>query len=152
MRTLEQWMSEYSESHQNRTNQIIHKFCVPLIVFSVLGYFYVIPVPSAFESTAHLNWCTLAMFGALIFYALLSLKMFAAMLVETVIMYLMIAHLHQTIGHLNFIYFNSAIFVLSWVVQLVGHKIEGKKPSFAKDLAFLLIGPLWVLRSLGIKN
>jgi uncharacterized membrane protein YGL010W len=31
------------------------------------------------------------------------------------------------------------------VGQFIGHKIEGKKPSFFKDILFLLIGPLWLL-------
>ena len=38
-----------------------------------------------------------------------------------------------------------AIFVLAWVGQFIGHKIEGKKPSFFEDLQFLMIGPLWLL-------
>jgi uncharacterized membrane protein YGL010W len=37
-----------------------------------------------------------------------------------------------------------AIFIVAWIGQFIGHKIEGKKPSFFKDLQFLLIGPLWV--------
>ena len=37
------------------------------------------------------------------------------------------------------------IFVLAWIGQFWGHKVEGKKPSFLKDLQFLLIGPLWLL-------
>jgi uncharacterized membrane protein YGL010W len=38
-----------------------------------------------------------------------------------------------------------AIFVLAWIGQFIGHKIEGKKPSFFDDVRFLLIGPLFVL-------
>lgn len=37
------------------------------------------------------------------------------------------------------------VFVIAWIGQFVGHQIEGKKPSFFKDLQFLLIGPLWLL-------
>lgn len=37
------------------------------------------------------------------------------------------------------------VFILSWIGQFYGHKIEGKKPSFLKDLQFLLIGPVWLL-------
>lgn len=40
------------------------------------------------------------------------------------------------------------VFVLAWIGQFIGHKIEGRKPSFLQDLAFLLIGPLWVNRFL----
>ncbi len=38
-----------------------------------------------------------------------------------------------------------AVFVVSWIGQFIGHKIEGKKPSFLDDLRFLLVGPLFVL-------
>jgi uncharacterized membrane protein YGL010W len=37
------------------------------------------------------------------------------------------------------------IFVVAWIGQFVGHKIEGKKPSFLEDLQFLLIGPAWLM-------
>jgi uncharacterized membrane protein YGL010W len=43
-----------------------------------------------------------------------------------------------------FLQINLAIFVISWIFQFVGHKIEGKKPSFIEDLLFLLVGPVWV--------
>jgi uncharacterized membrane protein YGL010W len=38
-----------------------------------------------------------------------------------------------------------SIFIVTWFLRLVGHKIEGKKPSFIKDLQFLLMGPIWIL-------
>lgn len=48
-----------------------------------------------------------------------------------------------------------SIFIITWILQLIGHKIEGKNPSFLKDLQFLLIGPIWllsfILKKLGIK-
>jgi uncharacterized membrane protein YGL010W len=37
------------------------------------------------------------------------------------------------------------IFAAAWIGQFIGHKIEGRKPSFFKDLQFLLIGPIWLL-------
>jgi uncharacterized membrane protein YGL010W len=37
------------------------------------------------------------------------------------------------------------IFVVAWIGQFVGHAVEGERPSFFKDLQFLLIGPLWLL-------
>lgn len=37
------------------------------------------------------------------------------------------------------------LFVLAWIAQFWGHKVEGKKPSFLKDLQFLLIGPAWLM-------
>jgi uncharacterized membrane protein YGL010W len=38
-----------------------------------------------------------------------------------------------------------AIFVLAWIGPFIGHAIEGKRPSFFKDLQFLMIGPMWLL-------
>ena len=37
------------------------------------------------------------------------------------------------------------VFVVAWIGQFIGHKIEGKKPSFFKDLQFLLVGPMWLM-------
>lgn len=40
------------------------------------------------------------------------------------------------------------VFVVAWIGQFIGHKIEGKKPSFFQDIFFLLIGPLWVIEAI----
>jgi uncharacterized membrane protein YGL010W len=37
-----------------------------------------------------------------------------------------------------------SVFVVAWLAQFYGHKIEGKKPSFLQDILFLLVGPAWV--------
>lgn len=48
-----------------------------------------------------------------------------------------------------------SVFIITWILQFLGHKIEGKKPSFLKDLQFLLVGPIWllsfILKKLGIR-
>ncbi len=51
-------------------------------------------------------------------------------------------------NNVNLLYASLIIFVLAWIGQFWGHKVEGKKPSFIKDLQFLLIGPLWVVKKL----
>jgi uncharacterized membrane protein YGL010W len=40
---------------------------------------------------------------------------------------------------------SAALFVVAWVGQFIGHHVEGRKPSFFKDVQFLLIGPAWLL-------
>jgi uncharacterized membrane protein YGL010W len=49
----------------------------------------------------------------------------------------------------------AAVFVVAWIGQFVGHRVEGRKPAFLDDLKFLLIGPArllaLVLRRLGIR-
>lgn len=143
MRTFDQWMAEYGVSHRNPTNQLIHKICVPLIMLSVIGLFWSIPTPPAFESVPYLNWATLFIIGCLIFYITLNFIMFVGMLIMTAGMCWICAQLHEQ-GIL--LVSSISIFVIAWIAQFYGHKVEGKKPSFLQDLAFLLIGPLWVLR------
>lgn len=152
MRTFNQWMDEYGVSHRNPTNQLIHKICVPLIMFSVIGLFWSIPVPQLFSSVPYLNWATLFILGCLIFYITLNFAMFIGMLILTI---LMIGICQQLASAGILLSTSIIIFIFAWIAQFYGHKVEGKKPSFLQDLAFLLIGPLWVLRffysKMGIK-
>lgn len=143
MRTFNQWMDEYGVSHRNPTNQLVHKICVPLIMLSVIGMLWSIPVPEAFTQVPYLNWATIFIAGCLIFYATLNMIMFLGMVIQTFIM-CFICHKLFEAGIL--LQFSIIVFVLSWIAQFWGHKIEGKKPSFLQDLVFLLIGPLWVTR------
>lgn len=152
MRTFDQWMDEYQESHNHPTNKLIHKICVPLIMLTVIGFLWAIPTPEFMQKVPYLNWATLFILACLIFYLTLNFIMFLAMAVQSLFMCWICFQLDERGILLPFCF---VVFVLSWIGQFYGHKLEGKKPSFLKDLAFLLIGPLWVLRSffgrLGIK-
>jgi uncharacterized membrane protein YGL010W len=48
-----------------------------------------------------------------------------------------------------------AIFAVAWIFQFIGHRIEGKKPSFFEDVQYLWVGPLFVLsllyRKIGVR-
>ncbi|MBT7611380.1 MAG: DUF962 domain-containing protein [Bacteriovoracaceae bacterium] len=147
MKTLDEWMREYAVSHCNPINQIIHKICVPLIMFSLLGLMWLIPTPELFSQFKFMNWSSIFGLFCLVFYARLSLKMFFGMLLMIIPMYLAIIYLSLNLPEL-LLNIMIVIFICSWILQIIGHKIEGKKPSFLKDLSFLLIGPLWVLKSL----
>ena len=154
MKTAQQWFDEYAISHQNETNQLVHYICVPVIFFSVIGLLMSIPT-TFLESTFGLynplveNWATII--GVLIsfFYLRLGFWYFIEMLF---VMLLCIIGNFWLSNNMNLLYASITIFVIGWVGQFWGHKIEGKKPSFAKDLQFLLIGPLWVIQKLGNKK
>ena len=144
MKTIHQWLQEYGESHQNPRNIFIHKICVPLIMFTVLGICWSIPKASLFEGIWFINWSTLVAVLALSYYVFLSRKLALGMLFEVIIMF-KILHLME-LNMLFPIWATSLIlFAIAWVFQFIGHNIEGKRPSFFKDLQFLLIGPLWTL-------
>lgn len=145
MRTFNQWMDEYGVSHQQSTNQLIHKICVPLIMLTVIGFFKAIPTPDFFNSLPELNWATIFVALCLSFYLYLNFLMFIGMLLTTLLMYSLIVKIENAGILLQFCIF---VFIVSWIGQFYGHKLEGKKPSFLQDLIFLLIGPLWVMRFL----
>ena len=129
MKTVSEWLDEYSESHQNKTNKLIHWVCVPTIFFSIVGIL------------AHFSalLTTLLLVLSFIFYARLDLVLAVAMAALMLVMAWLIYVLPVGMG------FYIAIFVLAWIAQFYGHKVEGKKPSFFKDLQFLLIGPIWCM-------
>ncbi|MCB9061812.1 MAG: DUF962 domain-containing protein [Halobacteriovoraceae bacterium] len=147
MRSLNSWFDEYSQSHQNPINVLIHKICVPTIMFTVLGLLWSIPSPDIFLSLPLLNWCTIFLLFVFVFYLRLSLKYTLGMFIQTSIMLFFIDKIDNT-PRLDLLELSLSIFILAWIGQFIGHKIEGKKPSFFKDLQFLLIGPLWTMRFL----
>ncbi len=150
MRSINDWIDEYGESHQNPVNKIIHWICVPLIMLSLLALIGKIPFPfnsfkifSIGTQPIYLSWTILFLVYAVIFYMRLSFKIAIGMLIIALSMIYAITLIE--------IYDSSVwkssliIFVFAWIGQFVGHKIEGKKPSFFQDIQFLLIGPAWLL-------
>lgn len=138
MDRLNLYLSEYSESHQNKTNILIHKFCVPAIMFSVLGILKAFPVPSSWP--LWLDWSFFLILGSMLFYA--SFK--RVRLLVAMALFLLPQIIVLELLRPRFFLLCLAIFIVAWIFQFIGHKIEGKKPSFLKDLLFLLIGPIWV--------
>ncbi|MCG9681297.1 DUF962 domain-containing protein [Vibrio sp. Isolate23] len=142
MRDLTQWLSDYGESHQNPVNQKIHKVAVPGIFLSIVGLIWSIPSISFFGFT--LNWVWVAMLPVMIFYFKLSLSVFLMMFGFTLACISLIWSLE--ILQAPVLLVSLILFAVLWMLQFIGHKIEGKKPSFFEDLLFLLIGPVWVFR------
>ena len=161
-RSAREWLDAYGESHQDGLNKIIHWICVPAIMFSLMGL--LVCIPSGFLAAAlpedlgpWANWATLAILGSLIFYLRLSLPLAAGFVpIGIALLWGNVAlKLAEKEGSPPLVYISLAIFVLAWLGQFIGHKIEGGKPSFFEDLQFLLIGPAWLLaavyRKLGIR-
>jgi uncharacterized membrane protein YGL010W len=130
-RPVIQLLSQYSESHLNPTNEVIHFICVPAIVFSLLGVIWAIH-PLAALATAVIS---------LVYYFTLSAPIAWGMLLMSSVMLAVLYAVPQQ----NVLLVSGVVFVVAWVGQFIGHKIEGKKPSFLDDLRFLMIGPLFVL-------
>lgn len=139
MRPVDQMFQRYGEFHRNATNKAIHLVCVPLIVWSLLGLLWTAsPIATAVASGA-----------SLAFYFWLSRPLGFGM---AAVIVLMICSMGLLDGRL--LALSATTFVLAWIGQFIGHKLEGRKPAFVDDVRSLLIGPAWILafvyRRLGI--
>ena len=150
LRPVDIYFDKYAESHQNPTNKLIHWICVPLIVFSLLGLVWAIPFPDIKfmgQYNGFLNWASfLIAFSVYYYYKLSPVLSYVMLLVLFALCFgVMELDQWQKAGGPALWLTSLIIFVVSWIGQFIGHKIEGKKPSFLDDLKFLLIGPIWLL-------
>lgn len=130
-RDIDVLLGRYAESHRDHTNEIIHFVCIPLIVLSLLGILWALHPLVAVAATL----------ASLYYYTKLSRQFAIGMGVMSALMLGVLALMPD----MTVLPVSIAIFVVAWIGQFIGHKIEGKKPSFFEDLRFLLIGPLFVL-------
>ena len=129
MKSIDEWFEEYGESHCNPTNKSIHWVCVPAITYTLLGLLW------ALSPYALLVFSLVA----LVFYLALSVRMASTMLVLVGVMGWSFTLFSREMLVISCL----VVFVLAWVGQFIGHIIEGRKPSFFKDIQFLLVGPIW---------
>lgn len=144
MRTVEQWLQEYGESHRNSINKTLHWICVPVIVVSLVGLLWSLPAPGAMrEISPLLNWGSLLLLAAVLYYFAMSWSLALGMTLfvgAVIVSILGLQNLPWPLWSVCLM-----LFVAAWTGQFVGHHYEGSRPSFFKDLQFLMIGPLWLL-------
>ena len=136
VRRIDYLLAHYGESHQNPSNELIHFIAIPMIVFSLIGVLHWL----------HPNLALIAIAASIVYYARLSTLFMVVMTLAAALSLYVAGLLGDALLPVSV-----AIFVLSWIFQFIGHRIEGKKPSFFEDPQYLLIGPLFVLSRLFIK-
>lgn len=152
MRNAHEWFGGYSADHQHPTNRVIHWICVPAILWAVIALLWLIPVPPMVGRAGF--WCGLVMVAAVAFYWRLSHAIGVAMLIVFIVLGALSEWLYRALGPAGLLWLAIGVFVVAWIGQFVGHQLEGRRPSFLTDLAYLLIGPAWLtgklLRRVGI--
>jgi uncharacterized membrane protein YGL010W len=132
-RKVDQLLAHYGESHRNPRNEVIHFIAIPVIMLSLVGLLF----------RVH-PWLAYAFVGAsMVYYARLSLVFLAAMAALSVLAFVLIHAMGDQVAPIS-----AALFVGAWIAQFVGHRIEGRKPSFFEDIQYLWVGPLFVLSKL----
>jgi uncharacterized membrane protein YGL010W len=146
-RSAQAWFDEYSESHRNPTNKMLHWVCVPAILLSVVGLLWALPFPAEWRAISpFFNWATLVALGAVLYYFTLSASLGVGMILVMAAMLSIVYWLDLLPVPLWITCVT--LFVVAWIGQFIGHAVEGKRPSFFKDVQFLMIGPLWLLAHL----
>jgi uncharacterized membrane protein YGL010W len=135
-RRVDVLLAHYGESHRNPVNEKIHFVAIPLIMLSLLGLLAVLN-----------PWLPYLLVAAsMVYYLRLSGVFLVAM---GLVSALMLGLVHAMGEHALSI--SATVFVLAWIAQFVGHRIEGRKPSFFEDLQYLWVGPIFVLSKLFLK-
>lgn len=135
-RKVDQLLAHYEESHRNPRNERIHFVAIPLIMLSLIGLLY----------TLH-PWVAYAfILASMVYYARLSTVFLASMALLSVVGLALVYAMGE-----HRLTISVALFVGAWIAQFVGHKIEGRKPSFFEDLQYLWVGPIFVLSKLFLK-
>ena len=153
MRKIEKLIAEYGESHKNKTNKLIHWFCVPSIFFSIVALVWCIPLGPlgslTIDNHKYINWATISIILVFIYYFTLSPKLTVGMALFSIVCLFLTNWIENKILmdklNISLWMISVLLFIVSWIVQFIGHEIEGKKPSFLKDVQFLLIGPAWLM-------
>ena len=143
---IEKWLEMYGESHQNKTNKLIHWFCVPVITFTLLGLLSLLSYTFILDNQeikVNLAWILVVI--AVIFYLRLSYSLTIGMFIFSGLCIWLINKLSLSFNTTELLIIYIVAFVFAWIAQFIGHEIEGKKPKFIEDIQFLLIGPAWLL-------
>jgi uncharacterized membrane protein YGL010W len=132
-RRIDQLLTHYGASHQNPGNEAIHFIAIPLIMLSLVGMLFALHPWVAYAFVA----------ASMVYYARLSMAFLISMAVVSALAFVIVFAMGPRVLPISV-----AIFVGAWIMQFVGHKMEGKKPSFFEDIQYLWVGPLFVLSKL----
>ena len=136
MSVLTRLLESYEKNHQNPINEAIHIIAIPLIMFSILG------MTAAFDI-----FLEYILVGIVFFYYLKLSKTAALLMLVWLLIYLGLVILLKP----YIIEISILLFAFGWILQFLGHFIEGKRPSFFEDLRYFLIGPLFVVQKVNSK-
>ena len=137
-RRIDALLHHYGLSHVHPTNEVIHFVAIPAIMLSLTGLMFALHPALA-----------LVFFGAsMVYYARLSWRFTACMLLVSSVLLAVVDALDAR-GVL--VPVSVLVFVVAWIFQFIGHRIEGKKPSFFEDVQYLWVGPLFVLSKLFLR-
>jgi uncharacterized membrane protein YGL010W len=140
MKSIEDQMATYAAYHQDARNKLTHFVGVPVIVLSLF-----IPLAWLRLDIGGVAISAAMLFAAavLLYYFLLDVPMALAMLV----VFALLAWLGERIALLGAVQgwgWFAALFVGGWILQLVGHIYEGRRPALTDNLFQIFVAPIFL--------
>ncbi len=145
MRTLEEYLSQYSAYHRDRRNIATHFVGIPMIV---LGVATLLARPSFLLEGQVVSPTTLVALGAAAFYLVVDLR-FGVIMSAQMAASLWAGTWLAAQPTATWLSAGLGLFIVGWIIQFIGHIFEGRKPAFVDDLIGLLVGPLFITAEVG---
>ena len=144
MKTLEEQMSFYAAYHQDKRNKASHFFGVPMIIISLF-----IPLSWVKVMVGDVAFSGSFVFAAaiLLYYVFLDAALAVAAAVFTAL-FIVIAD--WIVGRGTAVAWSAfaVLFIGGWIIQLVGHHFEGRKPALVDNLFQIFIAPIFLCAEL----
>ena len=140
MKTLEQQMGFYAAYHQDARNKATHFVGVPAIMLSLF-------IPLAWLRIelggVAISAAMLLAAEVLVYYFLLDVPLALAMLVVSAVLVWMGDLIASQGTARGWVWFG-VLFVGGWILQLVGHVFEGRKPALTDNLFQIFVAPIFL--------
>ena len=140
MKTLEEQMAFYAAYHQDARNKATHFVGVPVIMLSLF-----VPLAWLRADLGGIVVTAAMVFAAvvLVYYLLLDVALGLAMLVFTGVL-VWIAERIAALGPVSGWTWFAILFIGGWILQLVGHVFEGRKPALTDNLFQIFVAPIFL--------
>ena len=140
MKSIEQQMAGYAAYHQDARNKATHFIGVPVIMLSLF-------IPLAWLRVdlggVAISAAMLFAVAVLVYYFMLDVPLALAMLV----VFAALAWLGASIARLGtaagWTWF-ALLFIGGWILQLVGHVYEGRRPALTDNLFQIFVAPIFL--------
>jgi uncharacterized membrane protein YGL010W len=140
MLNLEDQIALYAAYHQDARNKATHFVGVPLITLAILVPLSWIHMEiSEFRVTAAM----LLAAAVLAYYFVLDVPLALAMLVVFGLL-IWLAERIAALGAVQGWIWFAVLFVGGWILQLVGHVFEGRKPALVDNLFQIFVAPIFL--------
>lgn len=140
MKTLEDQMAFYAAYHQDGRNKASHFVGVPMIILSLF-----IPLAWLRVDVGGVPVTAAMVFAGvvLVYYFVLDVPLALAMLAVNALL-IWAGHRIADLGAAQGWAWFGVLFVGGWIIQLVGHVFEGRKPALADNLFQIFVAPIFL--------